>query len=83
MHFACIAAGIMQIPTLNNDRVIWQKYQDWLRTYSSDVPSEETVRSVIQESFYHNFQDFCNTAIYRIIMSKSRKALTNKHGHTA
>jgi len=81
VRLCCIAAGIMQIPALNNDRVIWQKYQGWLRTYSSKVPSEETVRSIIHESFYHNFHDFCSTAIYRIIMPETRKALKDKHGH--
>jgi len=44
-------------------------------TYSSEVPSKETVRSVIQEDFYHNFSYFRSTAIYQIIMAKRREAL--------
>ncbi|KKM12597.1 hypothetical protein SY88_02810 [Clostridiales bacterium PH28_bin88] len=83
VHLGCIATGILQILALNNDRMIWKKYRGWLRTYSSEVPSEETVRSVIQENFYHNFHDFHNTAIYQIIMSKSRGALASKDGNAA
>jgi hypothetical protein len=54
-------------------KTIWRKYAGWLRTVSSTIPSEEGVRSVIQHKYYHNFRFFRNTAIYQIIMSKSRK----------
>lgn len=39
------------------------------------VPSEEIVRLVIQENFYHNFDDFRNTAIFQIIGAKQRRRL--------
>jgi hypothetical protein len=51
---------------------IWKKYAGWLRTVASTVISEEVVKSVIQQEYYHNFRDFRDTAIYRIIMSKSK-----------
>jgi len=72
VNFGCIATGILQIIALNFHDTIWKKYSGWLRTITSAIPTEETVRSVIQEEFFHNFHSFKNTAIYSIIMSKSR-----------
>ena len=72
-NFGCIATGILQIISLNFHQTIWKKYCGWLRTVSSTIPSEEIVKSVIQQEFYHNFRFFRHTAIYRIIMSKSKK----------
>lgn len=73
VNFGCIATGILQILSLNHHREIWGKYRGWLRTVTSSIPSEETVKSVVQEEFFHNFRIFKHTAIYRIIMSKSKK----------
>jgi hypothetical protein len=73
VNFGCIATGILQIVSLNFHQTIWKKYLGWLRTVSSTIPSEEIVKSVVQEEYYHNFRFFNNSAIYRIIMSKSRK----------
>ena len=72
-NFGCVATGILQIIALSFHETIWKKYAGWLRTVTSTVPSEEVVKSVIQQEYYHNFRVFRNTAIYRIIMSKSKK----------
>ena len=72
VNFGCIATGILQIIALNFHDTIWKTYRGWLRTITSSIPTEETARSVIQEEFFHNFRSFNNSAIYRIIMSKSR-----------
>ncbi|MBN1472112.1 MAG: hypothetical protein JW925_10060 [Syntrophaceae bacterium] len=72
VNFGCIATGILQIIALNFHNTIWKSYRGWLRTITSVIPTEETARSVIQEEFFHNFRGFNNSAIYRIIMSKSR-----------
>ncbi len=72
-NFGCIATGILQIMALNFHETIWKKYAGWLRTVTSTIPSEEVVKSVVQQEFYHNFFTFKNTAIYRIIMSKSKE----------
>ncbi|HID03465.1 MAG TPA: hypothetical protein EYP18_09705 [Desulfobacterales bacterium] len=77
MNLGCIATGILQIVSLNFHQTIWGKYLGWLRTVTSTIPSEEVVRSVIQEEYYHNFRIFKNSAIYRIIMSKNRKPTVN------
>jgi hypothetical protein len=75
VNFGCIATGIVQIISLNFHQTIWSNYAGWLRTVTSLIPSEEVVKSVIQQELYHNFRDFNHTAIYRIIMSKSRRQL--------
>jgi len=75
MNFGCIATGILQIVSLNFHQAIWGKYLGWLRTVTSTIPSEEVVKSVIQEEYYHNFRCFKSSAIYRIIMSKNRKPM--------
>jgi hypothetical protein len=72
VNFACIATGILQIVALNFHQTIWYKYLGWLRTVTSTIPSEEIVKSVIQEEYFLNFRFFSNSAIYRIIMSKSK-----------
>jgi hypothetical protein len=78
MNFGCIATGILQMLSLNFHDTIWRKYQGWLRTVTSAIPSEEVVRSVVQHEYYHNFFIFRNSAIYRIIMSKSRKTAVDE-----
>jgi hypothetical protein len=74
VNFGCIATGILQSLSLNFHKTIWNRYRGWLRTITSAIPSEETVRSVIQEEFFYNFHSFNKTAIYRIIKSKSRRS---------
>lgn len=73
VNFACIATGVLQILALNCHQTIWVNYRGWLRTITSTIPSEEVVRSVVQQEYFHNFHIFSNTVIYQIIMSKSRK----------
>jgi hypothetical protein len=77
VNFGCIATGILQIVSLNFHQTIWKKYLGWLRTVTSTIPSEEIVKSVIQQEYYHNFRFFNNSANYQIIMSKSRKRPEN------
>jgi len=73
VNFGCIATGILQMLALNFHETIWSRYMGWMRTVSSTIPSEEVVKSVIQQEYYHNFSTFRTDAIYRIIMSKSRQ----------
>ena len=73
VNFGCIALGILQILAINHPQGIWNKYTGWLRTRRTEIPTEETVCSVIRENFYHNFDNFSHTAIYRLIKPKRRK----------
>jgi len=74
-NFGCIATGILQIIALNFHQTIWRKYAGWLRTVTSTIPSEEIVKSVIQQEYYHNFRIFRDVVICRIILSKSKNQL--------
>ncbi|MBU2645544.1 hypothetical protein KKI24_12625 [bacterium] len=78
VNFACISTGILQILSLRFQATIWRSYQSWLKTVSSPVPSEETVRLVIQQEYFHNFRKFKNTAIYRIIMARRRPSFGHR-----
>lgn len=73
VNLGCIATGILQILSLNFFQDIRTKSKRWLRTETSSIPSEETVKLVIQEEFFHNFFTFNNTRIYQIIMEKKIK----------
>lgn len=52
VNFAGIAMGILQYIAFTQAPTVWRKYQGWLRTYSSAIPSEEVVKNVIQAEFY-------------------------------
>lgn len=73
VNFGCIATGILQILSIKFHDTIWSQYRGWLRTISSAIPSEETVKLVVQQEFYFNFRSFKNSATYRIITAKFRQ----------
>jgi hypothetical protein len=75
VNLALIAIGLLQILAIEHAENIRQRHCWWMRTYSSEVPSEEMARRVVQHEFYHNFRKFKHTAIYRIIQAKRRKQL--------
>jgi hypothetical protein len=70
VNLAMIATGLLQVLAIEHAEVIRHNHQWWMRTYSSEIPSEEMVKTVIQHEFYHNFRKFKHTAIYRIIRAK-------------
>jgi len=70
VNFAIIAIGMLQMLAIEHAKQIKVRHSWWMRTYSSEVPSEEMVKRVIQHEFYHNFRKFKHTAIYRIIQDK-------------
>lgn len=70
VNFALIAIGTLQMLAIEHTKEIKKRHSWWMRTYSSEVPSEEMVKRVIQHEFYHNFRKFKHTAIYRIIQDK-------------
>ncbi|SHH13318.1 transposase [Desulfosporosinus lacus] len=54
---SCIAMGILTIISLTYPTLVWQKFSGWLRTRSSQLPSVETVRSVVQQELSWNFRN--------------------------
>jgi len=75
VNIALIATGLLQLLAIECTDEIRTRHRWWLRTYSSEVPSEEMVKNVLRHEFYHHFRDFKHTAIYRIIRSKMRQEL--------
>jgi len=74
VNFAMIATGVLQMLAIEHAKEIRLRHGWWMRTYSSEVPSEEMVKRVIQHEFYHDFRKFKHTAIYRIIQVKRRQS---------
>ena len=51
---SCMAMGILTTISLESPTLIWNKFFGWLRTRSSETPSVETARSVLQQEFWSN-----------------------------
>jgi hypothetical protein len=51
---SCIAMGILTIISLQLPNMVWGRFTGWLRTRSSETPSIETVRSVLQQEVWRN-----------------------------
>jgi hypothetical protein len=51
---SCIAMGMLTIISLRFPGLVWGRFTGWLRTRSSETPSIETVRSVLQQELWSN-----------------------------
>jgi hypothetical protein len=73
-----ITLGLFQYLALTRAAEIWGSYHGWLRTHSSETPSEVVVQNVIQTEyfFYGDKVPFCNTL--RIMSRKRCKHLLYK-----
>ena len=78
VNIAGITLGLLQYLALTRAAEIWRSYHGWLRTRSSETPSEAVVQSVIQTEFFFSSRKvpFCYTL--RIIQRKRRKHLLYK-----
>ena len=70
VNLAMIATRLLQLLAIEHTEDIQRRHCWWMRTYSSEVPSEEMVKRVVKHEFYHHFRKFKHTAIYRIIQNK-------------
>lgn len=52
VNVAGIALGMLQYLAFTYAAEIWQHYHGWLRTYSSEIPSEGVVQNVIRAEFF-------------------------------
>lgn len=73
VNFACIVLGILQILALDIPKEIWDKYVGYLRTKSSNIPSEEVVMSIIKSTYYFNTKEFKGSIILDTISKKRKK----------
>lgn len=75
INLAGIAMGLLQYLALTQTQAIWNSYQGWLRTRSSDIPSEGVVQNVLQAEFFSTAWKVPVCLTLRIIRKKFRKSL--------
>jgi len=80
VNLAGIAFGLLQYLALTHSSEIWEKYAGWIRTFSSDIPSEGVVQSVIQAEFFSSIGEVPDNRTLQIIARKKRKCLINGDG---
>jgi hypothetical protein len=75
VNLACISLGILEYICLTHASEIWEKYAGWLRTRSSEIPSEGVAQSVMQVEFFMSLHKVPNSETLRILQQKRRKYL--------
>jgi hypothetical protein len=78
VNLAGIALALLQYLALTQAPAIWDSYQGWLRTRSSDIPSEGVVQSVLQAEFFCTVWKVPTCLTLRIIRKKFRKSLLDR-----
>jgi hypothetical protein len=73
VNLAAITLGLLQYLSLTRGAKIWESYQGWLRTYSSDLPSEGVVQSVLQAEFFSS-RKVRSDGTLQLIRNKAREA---------
>jgi hypothetical protein len=68
-----IALGLLQLISLKFEQSIWSYYAGFLRTKSRDLPSERTVKSVMEVLLSRNLISFAPGAIMREIIQRCCK----------
>ncbi len=72
VNLALIAVGILQYLSLSVPNQIWQGYTGWLRTYSSPLPSERVVKTVIATEFFERDRKVRCSRTFQRIQTKKR-----------
>ncbi len=80
VNLAIIAQGILQYFAVNHSATVWRihKATSWLRTYSSDIPSEETVKRALQAEMLMNSKQTCYEWIRSLALPGKRPKLPSK-----
>lgn len=77
VNLAGISLGLLQYLALTQASAVWESYHGWLRTRSSEIPSEWVVQSVIQSEFFSVGSKVPAGRTLRIILKKIRSPLIN------
>ena len=72
VNLALMAVGILQYLALTVPAQIWQGYAGWLRTYSSPVPSERVVKTVIATEFFRRPRKVRRSRTFRVLQTRKR-----------
>ncbi len=80
VNLAIIAQGILQYFAVSRTSAVWRIHvaTSWLRTYSSDIPSEETVRRALQMEMLINSNSTCYEWIKNLVGQVKRSKLPLK-----
>lgn len=80
VNLAIIAQGILQYFAVNHSATVWRIHRatSWLRTYSSDIPSEETVKRALQAEMLMNSKQTCYEWIKSLAALGKRPKLPSK-----
>jgi hypothetical protein len=73
INLAGIALALLQYLSLTKASEIWSNYQGWLRTYSSELPSEGVVQSVLQAEFFSSRGKVPVCRTLQVIFARRRK----------
>lgn len=68
-----IALGLLQLIALKFEQSVWGRFAGFLRTKSRKLPSERTVKSVMEELLFWDFISFAPGAVMREIIQRCRK----------
>jgi hypothetical protein len=71
VNLAGMVLGLLQYLALTHGAQIWQTYCGWLRTYSSSVPSEAVVQSVVRAEFFSLASKVPDCRTLEILLEKS------------
>ena len=73
VNFAAISQGLLQVIALTYPQALWRSNRLWLRTFSSEVPSEALTKMILAEGFMKHLRNFAPRLILRLIRSKQLK----------
>lgn len=86
VNLGIIAQGILTYLAFTKDKWIWEIHHasSWLRSYSSEIPSDETVQRVLQSYFLTTFslqmvKDWVYTNQPQLFKLENKKAKVSKH----
>ena len=80
INLAAIVVGILQYLAVHFTKQVWKLHHQtsWLRTYSSDIPSEETVKRTLQAAWIFNSKNRTFSWAKQIINDYNQKQLNRR-----
>lgn len=81
VNLAVIALGILHFFSLTSAASVWRDYTGWLRTYSSDFPSECVVKTVLATEFFECADKVRSSRTFQIIQTKKRTPIFGINYH--
>lgn len=63
-----VALGLLQLIALKYEKLVWDRFTDFLRTKSRELPSERTVKSVMAKILVRDLLSFAPGAVMREIL---------------